>query len=361
MSLAVPFTSYRLPSLYLLAAEALPGLTAVRAPAALRSGIYPIAALFAGMGLAGILGNLRGASRAAATALVAAAALAEVFVPPLSRLSFGRTVEYQAYVARPLPGLVELYRRQGPGAILDLPFSFAKVGFIPWMPHYVFLGAFHHQPVAGCYNSFITEVQREIERLAKRLPDPVAADALYGLGFRTIVLHYELLATSGHLARMVNLPSNETHMAKSGQVLLHTAFRLLGGAKTVGALEALASDSADDLPPQFGSPPVTSIGFPLGNRAEAIFVHPAPIEPTALVITWRDRFGATVKRQELRALLPLALGPGERRVKALDVEVPAKPGTYTVSLAPAASPSLVLARREVFVVKKPSARNAPAR
>ncbi len=350
ISLPVPLTGYHIPSLFLLAAKSLPGFTAVRAPAAVRSGIYLIGALLAGMGMARLLANVSGSRRAAATTLVTAAALAEVFFPPLSRLSFGKTVEYQAYLARPLPALVELYRGQPPGPILDLPLSFGKVGFIPWMPHYVFMSAFHHRPVAGCYNSFITEVQWEIERLAKRLPDPIAADALYGLGFRTVMLHYELLSTSGHLMRMVNLPSSKTHMVKSGQALLHTAFRLLGSGRTVADLGVL-NGAEGDMPVQIASPPKARIGFRLRNRSEAIFVHPAPIEPTPLILAWRDGSGRVVKRQGAQALLPLALGPGEEAIERLDVEVPRELGAYTVSLVPARQPALVLAKRDVRVVR----------
>lgn len=352
VSLPVPLTSYRIPSLYLLAGEALPGLGAVRAPAAVRSGIYLVGALFAGMGLAWILENLCGAKRGAATVLLSGAALAEIFFPPLSRLSFAKTLEYQPYLARPLPGVVELYRRQAPGPILDLPLSFTKVGFIPWMPHYVFMSAFHHQPVAACYNSFITDVQWEIERLAKRLPDPVAADALYGLGFRTVMLHYELLSTSGHLIRMVNMPSSKTHMVKSGQVLFHTAFRLLGTGKTVADLGVLEAGTEGSLFPEIASPPEALVAFRLRNRSQAIFIHPAPIEPTPLLVSWRDGSGRVVKQEATKALLPLALGPGEEAIRRLRVEVPRKMGAYTVSLAPAGQPALVLAKREVRVAKK---------
>jgi len=62
------------------------------------------------------------------------------------------------------------------------------------MSYYSFLRGYHGRPAAACYNSFTTPVQAEVAALAARLPAPDAADELYALGFRWIVVHGELVA-----------------------------------------------------------------------------------------------------------------------------------------------------------------------
>ena len=53
---------------------------------------------------------------------------------------------------------------------------------------------------------------------------------------------------------------------------------------------------------------------------------------------------------EVRVLLPLALAPGDTAVRRVPLDPPPALGVYEVSLAPAASAELVLARRRVTVV-----------
>src|SRR6185369_3476134 len=101
----------------------------------------------------------------------------------------------RAYPARPSDEEIELYRSVPAGAVLDLPLRATSPGgagvfaTVPAMR----AGAWHHQPIAACYNSFATPLQREVEDLAARLPDPHAAAALSALDFRSVLVHESML------------------------------------------------------------------------------------------------------------------------------------------------------------------------
>ena len=64
---------------------------------------------------------------------------------------------------------------------------------------------------------------------------------------------------------------------------------------------------------------------------------------------WQPEDGGLAETSETRALLPPALGRGEDTVRTIDVAVPSAPGVFEVTIAPAAAPALVLARRHARV------------
>src|SRR5439155_19189532 len=85
--------------------------------------------------------------------------------------------------ARPPDAVVEMVKRAGPGPVLDVPFVVLGAA------DYLLLAAFHQQPVAACADSFLPSTLPDVQALAVRLPTAAATDALYALGFRTVVVH----------------------------------------------------------------------------------------------------------------------------------------------------------------------------
>src|SRR5262249_49589306 len=181
-----------IPSLAVLLTRAIPGLSAVRGLANLRYGVTPVATVPARVGVLALLERVPRRARIAVVGTIVALVLGETFYPPAALRSAASSAVLAGYEARPRGDVLGVYRGLPDGAVLDLPFSFDLRGELRDMAHYVMLAAYHEHPVAACYNSFKGPLQKEVEVLASRLPEPGAADALYALGFRTIVVHEHL-------------------------------------------------------------------------------------------------------------------------------------------------------------------------
>lgn len=360
----LPFTAVSLPSLYTLAAGVVPGLDSVRAGAAIGRGTLVAVALLAGYGVLVLVEALRPRARALVTVAIAATVLAEVFMPAAAQRSFGTSLTMRAHWVRPPDALLALYQQTPEGPVLDLPFTFDANGITRFMPHYVFLGAFHHRPVGACYNSFTVAIQTDIEMLASRMPDAAAAEALAALGFRTVVVHEELLGQRQRARQLTDsftstpeFDAGALHLAKLGTASLHTAYRIDSGGPVVADLTALA-EPAPAAGTLEAAPPEARLSFAFRNRAAATYRHPSPLEPTPLLVRWAGA-GAPAVEYRIRVLLPLVLAPRETTVRSLEVPVPAAAGEYEVTLAPAATPDLVLGRRRVRVRAPGPAAGAP--
>jgi hypothetical protein len=342
-----------LPGPYVVAARVIPGLDSVRVPADIARGTLVVTAFLAGYGVLALVE--RGADRRARGGIagaLAAMALLEVFAPPLATASFGRPATMLANPLRPPAALVDLYRADV-GPVLDVPFTFDPLGIRRGMPHAVFLGAFHHRPVAACYNSFTTNVQNDLVLLAARLPDADAVTALAALGFRTLVVHEELLGSRGRTASLRDDVWSKgglaatTPLAHVGHVPEHTAYRLVAGGPVDASFAPLAAGVLTAR--SVVAPPQAGLTFSFRNGGAATYRHPDPIEPTLLVARWIDAQGRLADERRVRALLPLALVAGQTAVRTVVMAVPAVPGEYEVTLAPAAAPALVIARSAVSV------------
>lgn len=86
------------------------------------------------------------------------------------------------------------------------------------------------------------------------------------------------------------------------------------------------------------------LAFPFANPTAATYRHPDPIEPSALVVRWRDAAGKVVHEERVRALLPIALAPGARSERPIEVSSPDAAGDYAVEVARAAAPDRPLSR-----------------
>jgi hypothetical protein len=345
--ISLPLVGWRVPSLFLLAGGIVPGLDALRGGGAIGFGAVLVSAFLAGYGVLALIEARRAIARYTITAALAAAALGEVFYRPLATYSFGGVVAMAAYGVRPPAPLIEIYGKTAEGAVLDLPLAF-NPGRFSEQADYVFLSAFHHRPVAACYNSFTLPIQDEVQALAKLVPkDRRATDALYALGFRTIAV--DKLRAWRPQSGFLQLEPDPPRLVSLGTAGLHTVYRLESTTPVEASFAALATTVA--VPGALiATPPEATVPFTFRNASAATYRHPLPIEPTALVLRWRGASGDVVGDYRTRALLPLALASGDEVVRSLTVPVPAAAaGAYRVTLAPAATPELVVAERAVRV------------
>jgi hypothetical protein len=367
--ITIPILGIHVPSLFALASRILPGPDAVRAPEQLRLGVYLVAAFLAGYGVLVLTERQRPVTRGIMLLMISAVAVAEIFYPPLAWYNFPERsetkpygvlrppfamVEMKAYSVRPAAVVVGLYTHTGDGAVLDLPFKFDLPGEIRDMPYYVFISAFHHRPVAACYNSFRLPIQTEIEAIASKLPDVRAADALYALGFRTIVVHEELLESEAQAALdPANLTRDrlaDTRLAELGTAPQHRAYRLTSPLPVEASFEALAAQRNTREITQAAMPEST-LPFVFRNESSATYRHPHPIEPTPLLVRWYAASDEVIAQYNVRALLPLALAPGDDAVRTIIVPMPPVNGKHSVTLAPLLTPELVIARLSVMVTQ----------
>jgi hypothetical protein len=346
--LPLPGFGVVLPSLSKSLRQVIPGLEAGRALAFARHGVYLVAAFLAGYGILALTARRGPGVRGLVVGLLAAAAWAEVFWPRLAVPGFGGPVDWRAYRVRPPAELVRLYGEGGPGGVVDIPMSAA----IPTaLAEYVFLSAYHHQPVAACYNSYTVPILQDVEALVARLPDERAAAALHALGFRTLVMHEERLLPGALVAyrqRLARAAAGDPRLVPLGRVGLHVAYRIESGGRVDSTLAALASSVASPATVR-AAPPTSLVPFTFRNGAPATYRHPEPIEPTPLLVRWRDPSGAVVAETRVAHLLPIALARGEEAVRWIELPVPAVANELEVSLAPARDPDLVIARQRVHV------------
>jgi hypothetical protein len=327
-----------------------PGLGAVRAVAAARSGVYLTLAFLAGYGMLALTASRSRRVRLAITAGLLALASVEVFSKPLGDLLLGVTpVAMEARAAAPPAPLVgALKTLLPPGAVLDLP-----VGPLRRSAHPIFLAAYHEHPVAACYNSWSERVPvvADVGGLAARLPEPRALVALRAAGFGSIVIHGELLSP-GDRAEIrkkfwtaASAEAGPVRLLPVGEYARHLLYRLVGEVDPEQSFAPLAGGAAagDVQVPTDGQ----LIAFRFRNAGTRAYRHPDPIEPTLLVARWTRESDGMVTERETRTLLPLALAPGEETLREVQVAMPDEAGRYHVTLAAARAPDVVLAQANV--------------
>jgi len=339
----------------LLRLEILHGLRALH----LMSQGVPLASAFlAAFGVMFLMRLLPRLARPAALALLIIAALAQVLVPALSRPTFGpATVEMSTSEMRPPQPLIDLFGRLPQGPVLDLPFSDPRGwgSVARHVPHYALMRTFHQRRIAACSTSLRGGAEPDVGALGARLPgDLRAADALYALGFRSVIVHTELLLPTMRAAWEAAAAMSQKggpRLRLIGQADDHLAFALVSRvpiAATFGALGPSATPQAAlDL-----EQPAALLPFTIRNLGRATYRHPDPVEPTAVVVRWRG--SDTDQATPARLLLPLALAGGEEIVRSLTVPTPGAPGRYEVTLELEEPAGTVLARLTAEV-------NAPAR
>lgn len=339
----LPLIGLRVPSPVLALAGWVPGLDSVRVLRSLRFGVFLVVDLLAAFGVVALISVGRASVRVAMSAALVGVVLLDVVHP----LGFAARPALVAAALRPGDDVVAAYRSLPAGAVLDLPVPAEPVRRVHTNPIYVLLAAFHGQPVAACYNSFTTALQDDVRELARRLPDARAADALYALGFRTIVVHGDLVSERavGRLRPLLDDPARITPIARASDT---SAYRLRTPVPIAADIERLVPSPVVDEPDVL-SQPGHEIEFAFWNPADATYVHPAPIEPAPLIARWRDVAGQLVAEQAVRTLLPAALGAGQEARRRIALQGPGADGAYEVELVRASAPDRVVARRRVDV------------
>ncbi|MBY0275600.1 hypothetical protein K2Z84_09670 [Candidatus Binatia bacterium] len=349
----LPLVGLHVPNPLLALAGVVPGLDAVRVLASVRFGVYLVVTLLAAYGVLVLTERLRPAWAWTVALLLALLTVAEGYDP--SGMLTTRSAQLVAYKAAPSAPQIALVKDLPPGAVLDLPYSTSGAAKLGWMPGQLMLSAYHQRPLAACYNSFPNPLQAELQRLTKRLPDPGAADALYALGFRTLLVHSRKMGPAGaqRLGRLLADGSRIKHEGTAGGV---QRFTLSSPTPVTSSLESLALSSQTRqpdpaaLPPATVGPPMATVEFLFSNHGQATFVHPT-LNPLALTARWYDRAGALVGSAPARGSMPLALAAGESSSRSLELAVPPgiARGSYRVDVAADAEPGTVLARRDVEV------------
>jgi hypothetical protein len=352
----IPWLNFRVPSLFGLLSSIVPGLSAVREPRFVFGGACLALTLLAGCGVARLLAGRARMIRVTLVVGVMVAALAEVFYAPLATATFGVLVGDTGVPGPPDSELVAAIRAAGEGAVLDLPFHATDKAAAA---HALSLATFHRRPVAACYDSFITPIQTEIERLAAELPASGAIDALFALGFRTAIVHEEFLGANDlRLRRLVaEAPSKvgSDQLVRSGRIGSHVLFGLASTRPIVAEFDALTPQQpVADIEPVNVAPqgvPALRQRVPLifRNWGDGTFLHPQPLLPTALTIRWDDQSGVTVLQATVRILLPLALPRGAAVKQTIKMPTPHVSGEYLVTAALAAQPEVVVSANVVRV------------
>jgi hypothetical protein len=253
---------------------------------------------------------------------------------------------------RPQQPVLDLIAKLAPGPVLDVPFA-NPLGWpsrLAHLPHYALLRTYHQRRIAGCATSLGSPAEPDVGALAARLPgDPRAADALYALGFRNVVVHHEFLFPRQRTPwedAASEAVDDSRRLRSLGQAEQHAAFALESPTPIDASLTALAPGTTmqAELPVEPGE---TVVPFAIRNRSVSTYRHPDPIEPTTVVVRWRGAGGDSWF--ETRTLLPLALAAGEETQREVETPVVAAPGRYEVTLELPDTQHTVLGRRTVEV------------
>jgi hypothetical protein len=364
-AIPIPGTGIRVPSPLRLIRAIVPGSDAVRGLSAIGLAIDLPLAFLGGYGVHAIVER---SSRRTAILLTAALGLyvtAERLYPPLSGRIYAFGPKLSPWAARPAPEDIELLRRTD-GPILDLPHA-ADKNLKSWaQADHLRFTSFDPRPSSSCYASFPSPIDAPIFALAKAMPDPKAADALYALGFRTVLMHVldawppELKRFEGELTTN---RASRIRLREIGRTSRLIAYRL---SSPVGASSDLAplAEGPFDAGSVRVAPGAKSVDVTIVNSGRMTFVQPPPIQPTDVLVRWSDASGGTVSEERARFLLPLALGRQASQALPLSTTAPASPGRYSLTVAPVAQPELVIARLTVDVdpsVPVPPARGAPVK
>ena len=324
----------------------LPGMDGIRVLRSIAVGVFLVVDFLAAYDVLVLLEWVPRPGKIVLGTTLVGLALLEVTHPQISEMSFGRTSQIDARSAGLSPEVEALYRKVPEGSVLDLPAYFGPWRKVADGPVYLSAAGFHGQPTAACYNSFSTYVQDGIEELAKKLPDEKASDALYALGFRTLAIH-EGRGGTNEARRLRPLIADPTRLELLGKADEVTLYKIKGSIEISEDLNHLQAGETFTY-----AHPITQekqwIPIYITNRSEKVFRHPEPIEPRSVVITWKTPKGDIVSEGRSKAYLPLALGPGEKIGRGIEVEVPPlPPGAYQVIVSFEDRPGTPLGRTRV--------------
>lgn len=326
-----------------------PGLGAVRALPALQFTVFLIGAVFAGYGALALIERVSPRPRVLLTVILAGAALLQTFHAPTSRASFAATPNREARRWRPPDEQIALLSRMPEGSVADIPLNFEPIMKLRMMPGYMLDAGYYTQPTAACYNSFLSDLQREVQVLVEQLPERSAAHALAALGFETLRVHHDRLPAGGaHITSKLKSQAIAKRLGRAGTT---SAWRL-PSVPTTSEFDAIAGRT-DPLPTVIVDGTSAEIEFRFQRANAPAFRHPDPIEPSEVVVRWEPTGNRAATRSTGRMLLPAALAPGATAKRRVTVDVPSEPGPYLARLSRADDPDRILAESLVEVRPDP--------
>jgi hypothetical protein len=349
----VPGTDVVIHSPYAWVQSRIPGLGAIRAVPAARTGTYLCLTFLAGYGVWLVGRRLGGWGGALATTVLVAAVAVETFHPVVGEMSLGVSpVAMKTRRLAPLPPLRALVRQLPDGAVLDVPLRLDALNRFAPMAHDILLGAYHQRPVAACYNSFTVPILDQMAALAARLPDPAALAALYALGYRSLLVHDEFLdppTREAFRTALATPAAGPVRLVEAGSFGFHRVLKFEGTERVTTDPVVLAAVEPWEDPDRVPAGTRVPVRFRLRNHSGAAFRLADPIEPSELLVTWRPLPSGRATTERVRTLLPLALAGGEEQFRALELRTPDVAGRYEASLAPTGAPDVEVARTVVEV------------
>lgn len=186
--------TFSLPNPYAGLATLVPGLAAVRVPALLESSVHLGVSLLAGLGVSALLSRVP--ARFTRQTGVAMVAIAWLVVARPAALGLSPAVELEPLRIRPSAEVLDFYaalERQGDaGPLLEISTPASQTTFFSALraSNEQLLSSYHGRRTSSCFNSYHPRTRDEVMRLARLAPNPAALEALYDLGFRTLILHH---------------------------------------------------------------------------------------------------------------------------------------------------------------------------
>jgi len=323
-----------IPSAYDALAGVVPGFDAVRAPGLMGQSVWFVSALLSAFGVLALLETRRTPAFARlATAVLAGALFVERATPAASALVFLRPFAPSAWEARPPEEDLRLLRRTT-GPIVHVPTLAVGYGVLASADR-LRLVAFDGRDTSACYNSFASPLVAQVGALARGLPASAAADALHALGFETVLVHVDEIGPFRRAAFEQGLtkPGVEGRLVEIGSTERLRAYAL----KSPQAVRSDPGVLVPQLPLQRATVQRVAarsrvvVRFVVRNSSNETYLHPGPLVPTAVRVRWL-RGGVEVARDDLRTMLPVAIGARARETLEVELESPG-PGEYRVVLS----------------------------
>jgi len=177
-----------LPNLYQLLAMVIPGLDAVRVPAALTTGVQVALSILAGFGAAGLIAMVP--ARFATPMAIALILIAYVDVARPRAIGLTPPVVYQPIRIRPTDDAIRFFQtlaeKGNTGPLLEVRNQREPLKEGPQ----VLLSAYHHRRTSACRATFPPPVVSKVRDVSELLPDPDAIRAVGAMGFTTILVHH---------------------------------------------------------------------------------------------------------------------------------------------------------------------------
>jgi hypothetical protein len=309
----------------------LPGLDSVRVLATLASAVTVPLAVVAAFGLSSLLVGRRPLARRTVVLVLCGVFLFERFHPAAALAVTGTSPERAAVDLAPPAEVIDLLR-QASGPVLGMNEAkkdlLGRARAVSWT-------AWTEQPSSACYNSLQTDVQREVRRLAKRLPERARIHALAALGFRNLLVDHDALL-AWNQKRMAplaagELPSELGLIGRSGSLAL---YEIHDETPTTSVWQVLRT--TDQMLPAEIEGPVASatISFSMRNVSGRTFLLPGPLEPQDFEVHWVNRALDVEFSFPARLLPVLALGAHDVIQPTLEIPANVPPGNYRVELVP---------------------------